>query len=189
MRRNNLSAWLGSGVWNAAAFLWGVAEGTLFFIVPDVLLSAAGLKRGARAGAVASVCAALGAALGGSLMYLWSVRDPASALGAVLAVPAVSQAMVSEAALAMAGPNWFPATLAGPLSFTPYKVYAILAPQAGANLAAFAAASVLARLPRFVLISFGASFLRARFGDRVSLAWLAGAWMLFYAVFFALTPG
>ncbi len=148
-----MAAWFKSNVWQAVAFLWGVAEATLFFIVPDVLLSAIGLKRGARAGAVASACAALGAGAGGAAMFLWSAHDAAGARAVVLAVPAVSEAMAADAARAMAEHGWFAATLAGPLSFTPFKLYAILAPEAGASAAGFALASVAARLPRFLLVS------------------------------------
>jgi hypothetical protein len=160
--------------------------------VPDVLLSAIGLQRGARVGLVAALWAALGAGAGGALMYLWSVHDPAGAESAVLAVPAVSAPMLETARAAMAGEGWFAATLAGPLSFTPYKVYAILAPQAGAGLAAFVAASILARLPRFLAASLGAALL-SRLAPRIPLRWLnwalGGAWAAFYAAFFALTPG
>ncbi len=185
MRRSGVAAWFKSNVWQAVAFLWGVAEATLFFIVPDVLLSAVGLKRGARAGAVASACAALGAGAGGAVMFLWSAHDAAGARAVVLAVPAVSEAMAADAARAMAEHGWFAATLAGPLSFTPFKLYAILAPEAGASAAGFALASVAARLPRFLLVSLGASLLRGRLGAR-PLLWLCGAWALFYAAFFAL---
>jgi membrane protein YqaA with SNARE-associated domain len=185
--RRGVAAWLKERAWNAAALAWGFAEATLFFVVPDLLLSAVGLKRGARAGALASLWAALGAGLGGAVMYVWSVRDSEHARGAVLAVPAISEAMADAARAAIDAHGWFLATLAGPLSTTPFKLYAILAPHMGAPLALFAAASVIARLPRFLLASFGGALLRRWFHNR-ALPWLAGAWVLFYAVFFALMP-
>ena len=67
-----------------AAFLWGVAEATLFFFVPDVLLSYIGVKRGVRATVRASIIAAAGAAIGGAFMYLWSAVDFTAARDAVL---------------------------------------------------------------------------------------------------------
>ena len=182
-----MAAWLKGRAWCAAALAWGFAEATLFFVVPDLLLSAVGLKRGARAGALASLWAALGAGLGGATMYAWSARDPEHARSAVLAVPAISEAMDGAARGAIDAHGWFLATLAGPLSTTPFKLYAILAPHAGAPFVVFAAASVIARLPRFLLAGFAGALLRRWFGDR-ALPWLAGAWVLFYAVFFALTP-
>lgn len=57
-------AWLKQNALDVAAFIWGVAEATLFFFVPDVLLSYIGLKRGVRAATRASVSAAIGATLG-----------------------------------------------------------------------------------------------------------------------------
>jgi hypothetical protein len=177
---------------NIASFIWGVAEATLFFIVPDVLLSYIGLKRGPRAAAIASLYAAIGAALGGSIMYLWSQSDPAAARAAVLAVPAISEAKVAHAAEAMRG-DWFGATMLGPLSSTPFKVYAILALHAGgATLPAFALASIAARLPRFLIVSVGAALIGralSRWLSPQQLNWvLIGAWLLFYAVFFTLMP-
>jgi membrane protein YqaA with SNARE-associated domain len=174
-----------------AAFVWGVAEATLFFFVPDVLLSYIGLKRGVKDAARASLIAAVGAGVGGAIMYAWSATDPAAARAAVLAVPAISEAMAARAAEAMAG-NWFAATFLGPLTSTPFKLFAILAPHAGAHVAAFALAGVIARLPRFLLAALGAAliarWLTPRFGER-ALTWaLAGFWVLFYVVFFALMP-
>ena len=52
----------------AGAFVWGAAEAFLFFIVPDVLIGYAALRRGARAGLIAAVLAALGASVGGAAM-------------------------------------------------------------------------------------------------------------------------
>ena len=175
--------------WNVAAFLWGVAEATLFFLVPDVLLSCIGLKRGAKAAAIASWWAALGAAVGAVVMHVWTTHDAATARAAVLAVPAVSAQMAAAAEVAMRE-NWFAATLLGPLSLTPFKVYAVLAPHVDVSLPAFAPAAIAARLPRFLVVSIGAALLGRRLepclGGRALVRVLIGAWLLFYCVFFAL---
>ena len=176
---------------NVAAFVWGLAEATLFFIVPDVLLSYVGLKQGSRAAAIASVYAAVGAGIGGALMFAWSAACADAAREAVLAIPAINEAMVTRAADAMAD-NWFLATLLGPLTSTPFKVYAILAPHAGTELIAFALAGVIARLPRFLITSIGVALIGRLLTPRVSpkiQMWLfAGAWLSLYAAFFASTP-
>jgi len=185
--------WVRGHAHHLAAFAWGVAEATFFFFVPDVLLSYIGIKRGPKAAGVASLWAACGAAIGGALMYAWAAADPEGALAFVLAVPAISVAMAEAAARAMAEAGWFPATLAGPLTRTPYKLYAVLAPGAGAPLLLFAAASVLARLPRFLIVGVGAALIARRIapklGARRVLLMLFAGWVLFYAAFFALTPG
>ena len=184
--------WLKRNALDIAAFIWGVAEATVFFIVPDVLLSYVGVKHGVKATVSASFIAALGAVVGGVIMYLWSTRDPASAREAVLAVPAIGEAMFARAADAMRD-DWFFATVLGPLSSTPYKVFAVLAPHTdGAGLPEFALASVAARLPRFLIVSIGVALIGrglSRWLSPRQLLWvLAGAWLLFYAVFFALMP-
>lgn len=185
--------WVRGHAHNLAAFVWGVAEASFFFFVPDVLLSYIGIKRGPKAAGIASLWAACGAAIGGVLMYSWAVRDPEGALAFVLAVPAISVTMAEAAARAMAEHGWFPATLAGPLSRTPYKLYAVLAPGAGAPLLWFAAASVLARLPRFLIVGVGAAFIarwiEPKLGARRVLLVLIAGWVLFYVAFFAFTPG
>jgi membrane protein YqaA with SNARE-associated domain len=186
-----LPAWLKRNALDVAAFIWGVAEATLFFFVPDILLSYIGLKRGVKPAARASVIAAIGAAVGGVVMYLWAAQDYATAREAVLAVPAISEAMTARAEAAMAD-NWFVATLLGPLSSTPFKVYAVLAPHAGAPLPPFALAAIAARLPRFLIIGCGVALIGralSRWLSERQLLWvLIGAWLLFYAVFFALMP-
>lgn len=183
--------WLKRNALDVAAFIWGVAEATLFFFVPDVLLSYIGVKRGIKPAARASLIAAIGASIGGVVMYLWGMSDAAGAREAVLAVPSISEAMAARAEAAMAE-NWFVATLLGPLSSTPFKLYAILAPAAGAPLWAFALASVAARLPRFLIVSIGASLISrglSRWLTEKQRLWvLIGAWLLFYAAFFTLMP-
>ena len=185
--------WLKRNAWNAAAFGWGVAEATFFFLVPDVILSFIGLRQGYRAAAIASVWSAVGAGLGGAAMYLWSASQPAAAQDFVLGVPAISDAMLAHAHEAMLTQGWLLATLIGPLSATPYKVYAILAPHAGADLAPFALASVIVRMPRFLIVSFGVTFigrwLKRRLSARTVDFVLLASWIVFYTVFFLRTPG
>ena len=62
----------------------------------------------------------------------------------------------------------------------------------GASVPAFALASVLARLPRFLIVSIGVALIGRALSRWLSarrLFWLLiGAWLLFYAAFFALMP-
>lgn len=177
---------------NAGAFLWGAAEAFLFFIVPDVLIGFVALRRGLRAGLIAALMAAIGASVGGAAMYLWAERAPARALAAVEAVPAVSPAMIAAADADMAD-GWFVASLKGPLTSTPFKVYAALAPSHGASLPAFSAAALPVRLPRFlgvalVMALIGATVARNLSGRWTIRAFTAG-WVLFYGWFWFAHPG
>lgn len=128
--------------------LWGFAESTFFFIIPDVALGWASLGS-ARAGIRAAAGIVAGSLLGGIAMYLAAVMAPEAMLRAVAAVPFVSAAMIAtvDEALLRAGSL---ALLEGPGSGIPYKVYAVLAP-GHVDLLRFALISIPARLERLVL--------------------------------------
>jgi hypothetical protein len=180
-------------LWSVAAFLWGAAEGFLFFVVPDVVISGIALAKGWRAGLVACLLAAAGAGLGGGAMYLWSQGSPDAARAAVAAVPSVSDPMIADARADMAREGWLVAALKGPLTSTPYKVYAMLAPGVGAPLPAWIAAAFPVRLPRFIGVALAFALARRLAAGRVSgrtlsLLFLAG-WVLFYGWFWASHPG
>ena len=59
---------------NAIALIWGFAEATLFFIVPDVWLTLAGRDKLHR-GLIVCLYSLAGALTGGTLMYLWGSQD------------------------------------------------------------------------------------------------------------------
>jgi len=186
--RHQYTAWE-----RAATFVWGAAEAFLFFIVPDVIVGYVALRRGFRAGLVACLYAAVGAGLGGAAMYAWSARDPNAALMAVEAVPAVSTPMVEAAHAAMTEDGWFVAAMKGPLTSTPFKVYAALAPRHGASMAEFALAALPVRLPRFLFAAAALALIgraiRGRVSDKLALVLFTGAWVLFYAWFWLSHPG
>lgn len=169
-----------------ASFGWGLAEATLFVIVPDVLLSAVALRDRALA---LRLClwALAGALAGGWLMYLWGSQDVEQVKRVLSAIPAIGEAMVAgvEQALRDMG-AW--ATFLGPLTGTPYKIYAALAPQAEVSLALFLATSVPARLIRFVAIVLLAAWITRRwFPDwthRQRLVLHLAFWTAFYTLYF-----
>jgi len=172
------------------AFLWGLAEATLFFIVPDVLLSAVALRD--RAMALRLCLWTLGGALvGGLAMYLWGRHELAQAGEVLAALPAIDAAMLARVGddLERLGAL---ATFLGPLSGTPYKIYAALAPEAGIPLAMFLAISIPARLIRFALVvALTAWVSRTLLGDwpaRARLRLLLALWGLFYTVYFFVMP-
>lgn len=172
-----------SGRLSAAAFLWGLAEATLFFIVPDVLLSAAALSR-LRAALVACAWTTAGALAGGVLMYAWGAAAPTLA-GAVLdRVPAISPAMQAEVYRDMALHGQL-ALFLGPLTGTPYKLYAVAAGQLQLAPATFLLVSVPARALRFLLVSLLAYTVSRRLPARWRLPVLAACWLVFYLGYFA----
>lgn len=172
-----------------AAF-WGLAEATLFFIVPDVLLSAVAL-RSRRKALELCLWALAGALVGGTLMYLWGARAPEQVWTLLSWVPAVSEPMMTSVSLALLDTGVW-ATIWGPLSGTPYKLYAALAPSAEISLGLFLLVSIPARLIRFVLLSLVAAWLAERWLTSLSyrqrLGWLLSFWVIFYALFLSVMP-
>lgn len=171
---------------NIAAFLWGVAEATLFFIVPDVLLTAIALRAPGKA-VLASLFVLAGAVLGGLGMFWWAQADPEAARAAVLAVPAISEPLMARARGLLAEHGLLTGMIAGSVSGIPYKIFAVETALDGTGALGFALASLPARLLRF-LLAIGAVVLLsrtvfARFGDRGRMWVLAGFWTLFYAVY------
>jgi membrane protein YqaA with SNARE-associated domain len=166
-----------------AAFLWGFAEATLFFVVPDVLLSLAALFAFRRAWRHL-LAAIAGAVLGGAILYTWSAHSPTSAQQTVAHVPFVTARMIAKV---HTGYEQHPirALLLGPLSGIPYKLYAVQAPTY-LSASTFLAATIPARGERFLIVwlVFGAlgTWLR-RFPALTQqrlVIFHATAWVIFY---------
>jgi membrane protein YqaA with SNARE-associated domain len=131
-----------------AGFLWGFAEATLFFIVPDVLLTFIALYSFRRSFKVLAFIL-LGALVGGTLMFFVGHRSPEQSRAVVLRVPFVSSAMFDRTHQSFER-NGIWALTKGPASGIPYKVYCVQASRySGWPL--FLVASVLARMERFAL--------------------------------------
>ncbi len=62
----------------ALSAAWGFAEATLFFIVPDVIVTFLAFRYGFRRGWIAAAWAAFGAVIGGIVIYVWAGRDAAT---------------------------------------------------------------------------------------------------------------
>ncbi|MDH3194893.1 MAG: hypothetical protein OEL78_01120 [Hyphomicrobiales bacterium] len=175
----------------AAAFVWGFAEATLFFIVADVLLSLVVVWRGWRPASVAALAAALGAVPGGALILAWSAYDPAGMFAVLEHLPAIDAAMIGTAGQKLAG-NWFSAILAGAFSGVPYKVFAAQVWPAGIGTLAFLATTVPLRLARYLTVTAcvaGIDHVLGKWLSRsVRITILCGAWILFYAIFWSTFP-
>lgn len=173
-----------------AAGAWGLAEATLFFLVPDVLITWLAVRR-LRDGLWGSLAATLGALCGGLLMYGWGSQDAAGALAALDHVPAVNTEMLAEVRAQLEDTGLM-SLFTGALTGKPYKIYAVQAASLGASLLPFLLISIPARLLRFLLLALLASGVR----QRVIPAWpqrrvdtlLLKLWGAFYAVFFSLMP-
>jgi hypothetical protein len=183
----------GSASWIAASALWGFFEATVFFVVPDVILSAVAVRSGFRGGLLAAVAAAGAAALGGLVIYLATVRGLIDAFALFDRLPAISAGMIEDVRTEFASPGWPLVMLQGSFSGTPYKLYAASAAQAGLPPLSFLLWSIPVRLVRFVLIVGAAALARPLLqrwpGPRSALLPIIGLWIAFYAVFWWRMPG
>lgn len=175
---------------NLIAALWAFAEATLFFIVPDLWTSIVGRDK-LRRGLIACLYSVAGALAGGSSLYFWGSLDPTGATFVLEKTPAVSAEMITRVREDLNNLGGW-AILFGPLSGTPYKLYAAQAAEAGFPLFWFLLISIPARLVRFMAVTTICHYaLRAlkHLGFRVKpLTILLTAWTLFYVAFFLLMP-
>jgi membrane protein YqaA with SNARE-associated domain len=179
------------GLWRAPLWLglvWGFAEATLFFIIPDVIIGWAALS-GWRSGLRMLLAAIAGALAGGLILYAVAAAHPAAAVAAVEAVPFVHRAMTERVAndYRRRG-RW--AILFGPGNGIPYKVYAALAPPV-ADPISFALLSILARLERFLpawlIFTLAGHGFRRRIASHPRRATLlfAALWTVGYGVYWS----
>lgn len=132
---------------------WGFAEGTFFFLVPDIWLSWVALKNPRRS-LRASVSTLAGALAGGAVVYAWGRRvDAETSRRLLLRIPAVTPKMIDLVESEMERGQH--SMVLGPLRGIPYKIYARTTGEKNLSLSEFLAWSVPARLPRFVLVALG----------------------------------
>ncbi len=175
-------------IWIAVAAGWGVAEATLFFFVPDVLLTYVVMWFGLRAGLRLSVVAAAAASIAGFGMWLWTSQDVEAARRVMLMIPAIGPDLLTRAQNEIAS-NWPLHLFTGAMTGVPYKLYAVEAGAAHINPFLFALVSFPARLTRFVLTAFAAAIgreLLVKIGRPRWKYWAWGAaWLAVYALYFA----
>jgi len=176
-------------MWLVAAAAWGLAEATLFFVVPDVLLTWLAAFRPRVVWPAVAACLA-GALAGGVVMYLAAADSPGRMRVLLDAVPAVSSALVAETGSALEA-NYGRQMLRAGFSGVPYKILAVESGARGQGLATFLGWSVPARLPRWVLLVLLARGVaaavrsRAAHADRVLWTLWAAGWSIVYLVYFS----
>ena len=180
----------------ALVAIWAFAEAVLFFIVADVPIMALGIRSGVRKAMLAALVAAVSAALGGAALWLWASTHPKDVIELMLVLPGIDAGLVAQTHDDWARGGMIAMTI-GSFSGVPYKLYALAAGSMGAGsmgagtgaLALFALASIIARLPRFVLVALVAGWAGPRtvqrFGKRpVWTAFFMG-WAAFYALYWS----
>lgn len=171
-----------------AGVVWGFAEATLFFIVPDVLLTLVALYSLRRSIKLVAFIL-LGALVGGTVMFYQGANDPARAQAMVLHVPFVSTAMFAKTHAGFERDGIW--TLAkSPGNGIPYKVYCVQSSRY-ADWPTFIAMSALARLERFAPFWLVAGVFGFAFRKQIKRhPWFPAAthaclWILGYALYWS----
>lgn len=175
------------------AALWGFAEATLFFIVPDVFLTFVAITS-LRSAARAALWALAGALAGGLVTYVVASQLPRTSENLLEKIPAIDAALIENVADQIEE-HGVVSLFLGPLKGIPYKIYAVewavarrgLRDDTIARVIPFLLISVPARLIRFLLTSALAAGLTRflRIPTRVAIAIHLVAWTAFYAFYFA----
>lgn len=184
-----MSGWLGR--WGTiTAFLWGFAESTLFFVVPDVAVGAVALLVPRRAWR-AALAAVAGAVVGGVVLWMGAQVAGESLRGVIDAVPAVRSPMFEAVRASLAGYGGA-AMLIAPFSRIPYKVYALEMSLAGWSLPSLLGWTLVGRSLRLGPVAAamaGAGWLARRIGVpvRAQVALYATGWIALYGVYWWVT--
>ncbi|HEX2218855.1 MAG TPA: hypothetical protein VHG35_08625 [Gemmatimonadales bacterium] len=171
-----------------AGFWWGFAEGVVFFIVPDVYITAAALFS-YRAGAVAWAASIAGSLVAVAIVRVMMLLPGVGYLAWLDAVPGISAGMIDRvsAAVGAGGLPWTPLLVLGGV---PLKLYAAAAFASGLSLGAVLLWTVFARVARIAPTFLVAALVRRLFRRRIDAhpgAWLAALalfWLAFYAFYF-----
>jgi membrane protein YqaA with SNARE-associated domain len=176
--------------WRWIAALWGFAEATFFFIVPDVFTSRVALTHTPRQAFLACAWAVLGALVGGHVLFLFAQINPTAAatfLAQLDWIPGISPPLIAatgDAVRAYGASAFFTSAFSG----VPYKLCTLHAGLLDVSYAAFLALSVASRFSRFAAVTALALLCRYCFlrhcRRTVQLRVHAIAWTAFYGSYF-----
>lgn len=141
----------------AISFIWGFAEATFFFIVPDVWLSRIAVINPKEA-YINIAIATLGALIGGAVMYGAGVYAFDMVRDLLPLVPAVSGDMVETVGADVQAHSLLYAMSQGMFAGVPYKIYASWAGYLSSPVLVFITATMIARIARFLSVTAFAHF-------------------------------
>jgi membrane protein YqaA with SNARE-associated domain len=170
------------------AVTWGLAEATMFFIVPDVLLTRIAILRGWRQALRACCWALAGAMVGGALVYYAAATGHSTGLARWFDwLPGISPSLLAQAHDGLED-HGLVVLWRGAFGGIPYKLYAMQAGAMHIGWMTFLLVSAVSRLARFAATSMVAWVLAKtvlRFCSRAYLQAIhVAVWVAFYAVYF-----
>ena len=169
------------------AIAWGLTEASVFFIVPDVLLTYLVLKDPRRA-AKACLWVLVGSLVGGTAMFCWGNYDLKGTEEFLTQIPAIDEELLNKVEQQI-DDDGVKATFFGPITGRPYKIYAVYAGAKDISFPSFLLVSIPARLLRFILLTWitwwVANKLLTKLQTRQKAFVLTAVWIAFYSWYFS----
>jgi len=170
---------------NFVAFVWGLAEATIFFILPDVALSIIALM-GIDAGLEACLFALLGALIGGTIMFYTGKANLQKAIKILRMIPAIPDKDIEKVHSDILN-SGIKAILFGPVFGIPYKIYAVYA-HLNTTIINFLLISIPARIIRFIIVVFFTHYMINKYLSNATYMFqvqsITFVWILIYIVYF-----
>ena len=170
------------------AFLWGLLEGTFFFIVPDFFTGFVGLFNRKKA-LLSCLSAVLGSLVGGIIMFGLALVNGMRINAILEKIPGISSSMIASASSQLHS-NGLVSLVGAPLQGIPYKVYAVQAALHGIGLSGFLLWSIPARFERILpatLLAMAAGYLFRKSVKKRTALWTAAygsVWIVIYLFYF-----
>ncbi len=171
------------------AFLWGLAESSLFFIVPDVWLTIISRHKLDKTKYQSIGFAILGALVGGTLIYWLGWLYPRQILDLIAQIPGINWLLVRKVQFQVDNRGLL-ALMLGPLQGIPYKIFAAQWGINHGNLIWFWIISIPARGIRFAATAVLTRFIwiygerRIKYWNKIDLLLLISFWVFFYLYYF-----
>ena len=135
---------------NFIAFVWGLAEGVFFFIVPDVYIGFMSLVS-FKSGIFSVFYVLLGSLLSAILVFIIHGQIGSRMSELLLYVPGINASMLTKVSNDLSAQG-LSALITGPLFGIPYKIYTTFAAQLSFRLTSYLLWSIPARLERLTII-------------------------------------
>lgn len=163
----------------AVAMLWGFAEATFFFVVPDVFFCFTALLS-PMIGIAHGLVSMIGTIAGGFLMYHLAVLDPEMMHRFLLSIPGIPEGMIKEVSTNL-HTDGLKALLIAPMKGIPYKIFAVESGIMQIDLTKFFFMTLPSRLQRIFFLCLIVGVVSRVF--RKSIERYTQRWCFFYVLF------
>ena len=171
-----------------ASFLWSGLEASIFFIVPDVLLTFIVLEKNLKTAFKALVYALAGSLLGGLCIYSLATNYPQTMTSVLKIIPGISESLISVVKEDI-NKHGVLSFLLGATKGIPYKVYAVEWGMLSKSFLDFIIITIFARGLRFLATIFIAQGLKSLLNKwfkskKINIIIFLIVWILFYTFYF-----